>query len=169
MRVRACVCVCVRVRAYVLGGVRCPRRPPPVAQVHNHTHILVTLVPGVGQGLTFHVVVAGQTSTSAPGARVSYSLPRLLAITPDVGDTAPQAPLEVELVGTDFGLLDPYADVSIEFGNAEDGTKVWLGVEGGGCGMCASLCGVGAGVRSFRAVHVVRTVSSVCVIVCCVG
>ena len=70
----------------------------------NHTHILVETVPGVGAGLVFTVVVAGQSSSPSV-ASISYGVPTILSISPAFADTVTDAGVTCTLVGRDFGLL----------------------------------------------------------------
>lgn len=90
----------------------------------SHTEISLITVPGVGADLSFVVTVAGQSSAPSD-ATMSYAAPVITDVTPAVVGTAGVASATtITVTGTNFGLLDSTAFVTIMFGNAADDTLV---------------------------------------------
>ena len=89
--------------------------------VVSHTQIDFVTVPGVGKDLRVVVVVAGQTSSPSTPT-LSYAAPEITSISPVTASTHGQ--VAVTVTGTNFGLLDSTAYVTIMFGNTADETLV---------------------------------------------
>jgi hypothetical protein len=98
-----------------------------VASYHvvSHTRIEAVLPPGFGSSLRVAITVADQSSALSADT-FSYAGPAIASVTPS--SAATDAAVLVTVVGSDFALLDPAADVAIIFGNAADGTQVELPV-----------------------------------------
>ena len=92
-------------------------------EVVGHDEIRVTTVPGVGHDLKFIVRVAGQQSPLS-AATLSYADPVITAVAPtEVSTNSPaKSPTIITVTGTNFGLLDRTASVTVSFGNPADGT-----------------------------------------------
>ena len=99
--------------------------PPANYELVSHTEISVTTIAGVGRDLSFIVTVAGQSSLPSE-AKLSYADPVITSVTPDVLSTNSPAssPTAITVTGTNFGLLDSSAFVTVMFGNPGDETLV---------------------------------------------
>ena len=90
----------------------------------SHTEISLITVPGVGAELSFIVTVAGQSSSPSE-TTMSYAAPVITDVSPSTVGT--EAATTITITGTNFGLLDPTAFVTVMFGNAADDTLVRSG------------------------------------------
>ncbi len=96
----------------VTYGVTGTEYRPLAFSTLNHTHVLITTAPGVGQRLVVVVTVGGQSSLpSAVG--LGFAQPAITALLPVRGDTKAAVPVLCTVVGTNFGLLDPTAGVFV--------------------------------------------------------
>ena len=91
--------------------------------VLDHDTISMKTVPGIGQNLRVIVSVASQESPLSD-ATLSYAMPSITSVSPDVVPTTSAVPTTVTITGSNFGLLDTSAEVSVIFGNEADGTRV---------------------------------------------
>jgi hypothetical protein len=91
--------------------------------VLSHSSLVVRLLPGFGQNLTFVVTVAGQQS-SPSAESFSFAAPTIAAITPSHAATNPTttSPTIVTVSGFNFAFADQQADVGVYVGNPGDGT-----------------------------------------------
>jgi hypothetical protein len=88
----------------------------------GHTVLKAVLVPGIGSGLVFTVMVADQLSQPSLGS-ISYAPPEIVSIVPNTFLTSEFGAIAT-IVGRNFGLLDPNVEVMVAFGNTPDNTFV---------------------------------------------
>ena len=89
----------------------------------DHTRIRVRMPPGAGADMRFVVKVADQESAESV-TMVSFAAPEIISISPAVGNALQDelSPQMVTVTGRFFGFADSRSTLSVDFGNAADGT-----------------------------------------------
>ena len=91
--------------------------------VMSHDRIDVVLPPAVGEGICFGLTVADQDAVSDQATTASdrcfdFALPSIDSASPITAPTDPSGEVMV-LSGSNFGLLDPLADLTVMIGEPE--------------------------------------------------